>query len=74
MQKGLFEEEPEEDESDEEGGNRKGVRWDKGVVDHSRKTIVGGMNRMNSAVSNGARQSQAGLISMNMNQTKIGFD
>lgn len=72
MQKGLFDDdEQNEEDSDEEGG-KKGVRWDAGVVEHSRGK---GVNRMGTNVSSGTnRSSNAGLISMNMNQTKIGFD
>ena len=68
MQKGLFEDDHvDDDDSDEEGGNRKGVRWGADVVQHDRKMGAQGMSRMGSNVSSGPRQSNAGgLISVNM--------
>ena len=55
------------EDSDSDEGGKKGVKWGADVEDHHRKD---GMKRMGSNVSG---KGGGGLITNNMNQTKIGF-
>lgn len=71
MAKPLFN--TDEDELDDDDDNeeaKKGVHWGADVADHSRKEAK------NKAVHFGNAQSNpnAGIVALNMNRTKIGFD
>lgn len=71
MAKPLFDvEEGEQDpESDDDEAKRKGVHWGADVNDYQRN-----VPRTQKTVSFGSSNPNAGIVALNMNRTKIGFD
>ena len=61
MQKGLFDDDELDDDSDEES-HRPKVKWDADVKDHMRKSNAGGLNKQGTSVA-GARPSKVQMAS-----------
>ena len=72
MSKPLFnvEDGDEDSENDDEEAKRKGVHWGADVTDHHRNAAP----RTQKSVTFGSNNPTAGIVALNMNRTKIGFD
>ena len=74
MARPLFNTDEDEDEqadADEEA-KRKGVHWGSDVENHTRKDNIRSQKSVN--FSNAHNNPAAGIVAVNMHQTKIGFD
>lgn len=71
MAKPLFNTDEDNDDADSEDGEggRKGVTWGADVADNNRNVV-----RNQKTVSFGSNNANAGIVALNMNRTKIGFD
>ena len=74
MNKPLFntDEDEEGDEDDDNDDKRKGVHWGADVADHSRKEAKNKGHGVH--FGNAQSNPNAGIVALNMNRTKIGFD
>jgi len=71
IDKPLFNTDEDNDDPDSEDGEggRKGVTWGADVADNNRNAV-----RNQKTVSFGSNNPNAGIVALNMNRTKIGFD
>jgi len=76
INKPLFntDEDQEDLEADDDEAKRKGVHWGDDVADHTRERARGQKTVKFGSAPDPTKNKSTGIVALNMNRTKIGFD